>query len=90
MSNYLKFVFPAQISIERNKETVVPKYFTFMSTDCDGINAYFHCLVFYEQISSDLQKDFDKATAESRQQRQKEDEEHRHYNLSFKMKMSKT
>ena len=48
MSSYLKFVFPASISIERSDEAVVPKFFTFMSTDENGINAYFHCFIFYE------------------------------------------
>jgi hypothetical protein len=50
MQSYLKFVFPAQISIERQQESdiIVPKFFTFMSTDSDGFNAYFHCLIFYE------------------------------------------
>lgn len=48
MSSYLKFVFPSSISLERQDENVVPKFFTFMSTDDQGINAYFHCLIFYE------------------------------------------
>ena len=48
MKPYLKFVFPEKISIERSDRTVAPKYFTFMSTDGDGVNAYFHCLIFHE------------------------------------------
>lgn len=48
MEPYLKFVFPERISIERRVQSVVPKFYTFMSTDGDGINAYFHCLIFYE------------------------------------------
>ena len=28
--------------------SVVPKFFTFMSTDENAVNAYFHCLIFYE------------------------------------------
>jgi hypothetical protein len=51
MQPYLKFVFPDKISIERQQASVVPKFFTFMSTDGDGINAYFHCLIFHEQFS---------------------------------------
>ena len=51
MNPYLKFVFPENISIEKQYESVVPKFFTFMSTDGDGVNSYFHCLIFHEQIS---------------------------------------
>lgn len=60
MEPYLKFVFPERITIERRVESVVPKFYTFMSTDGDGINAYFHCLIFYEQFSLyDIKQDFD-------------------------------
>lgn len=48
MENYLKFVFPSNISIEHDDQQVKPKFFTFMSTDANGINAYYHCLIFYE------------------------------------------
>lgn len=48
MEKYLKFIFPEKISIERQQKSVVPKFFTFMCTDGDGNNSYFHCLTFYE------------------------------------------
>jgi hypothetical protein len=48
MESYLKFVFPEKISIEQRDLNVIPKFFTFMSTDGEGSNSYFHCLVFYE------------------------------------------
>jgi len=51
MNSYLKFIFPQGVSVETNKENVVPKFFTFMSTDENGINAYFHCLIFFEQFT---------------------------------------
>ncbi len=73
MEPYLKFVFPERITIERRVESVVPKFYTFMSTDGDGINAYFHCLIFYEQFSLyDIKKDFDveATTAAEKQRRQ--------------------
>lgn len=70
MANYLKFVFPGMISIERSDEAVVPKFFTFMSTDENGINAYFHCLIFYEQFSmDDIKFDFDPEAAQNRTER---------------------
>lgn len=28
-----------------------PKFFTFMSTDSDGFNAFYHCLIFYDEIN---------------------------------------
>jgi hypothetical protein len=70
MANYLKFVFPGSISIERSDEAVVPKFFTFMSTDENGINAYFHCLIFHEQFSmDDIKFDFDPEAAQNRIER---------------------
>lgn len=30
---------------------MIPKFFTFMCTDSEGINSYFHCLIYYEQFS---------------------------------------
>ena len=48
MEPYLKFIYPEMISIERNTKDVIPKFFTFMSTDVEGSNSYFHCLVYYE------------------------------------------
>ena len=74
MEPYLKFVYPERISIERRVQSVVPKFYTFMSTDGDGINAYFHCLIFYEQFSLyDIKKDFDfeAPTAAEKLRRQK-------------------
>lgn len=65
MEPYLKFVYPEKISIERQEQSVVPKFFTFMSTDGDGVNAYFHCLIFYEQFSLyEIKNDFDPVTAQ--------------------------
>jgi hypothetical protein len=48
MEPYLKFVYPEKISIERQQKAVVPQFYTFMCTDGDGINSYFHCLIFWE------------------------------------------
>ena len=60
MRLYLKFVFPEKITIERDERSVAPKFFTFMSTDPEGVNAYFHCLIFYEQFSQyEIKHDFD-------------------------------
>ena len=60
MESYLKFVFPENISIEQRALEVIPKFFTFMSTDAEGSNSYFHCLLFYEQFTRhDIQVDFD-------------------------------
>ncbi len=57
---FLKFVFPKQISIEQSDSDVIPKYFTFMSTEGDGSVSYFHSLIFYEQITQhDIKEDFD-------------------------------
>ena len=55
MQSYLKFIFPAKITIEKTQasDAVVPKFFTFMSTDSDGYNAYFHCLLFFEQFTNE-------------------------------------
>ena len=68
MQSYLKFIFPSKIAIERteNSDAVVPKFFTFMSTDSDGHNAYFHCLFFFEQFTNDdIKADFDNVVLES-------------------------
>ena len=57
---FLKFVFPKKISIEQSDSDVIPKYFTFMSTEGDGSVSYFHSLIFYEQITNhDIKEDFD-------------------------------
>ena len=38
-----------------------------MSTDGEGTNSYYHCLVFYEQFTQhDIQYDFDQEGAEIR------------------------
>jgi hypothetical protein len=59
MEQYLKFVFPENIQIEKklvqkpgqHQESVIPKFFTFMCTDGEGINSFFHCLIYYEMFS---------------------------------------
>jgi hypothetical protein len=28
-----------------------PKFYTFMMTDADGFNSFFHVLIFYEEIN---------------------------------------
>jgi hypothetical protein len=28
-----------------------PKFFTFMSTDSEGFNSFFHCLIFYDEVN---------------------------------------
>ena len=34
-----------------------------MSTDSDGFNSFFHCLIFYEEINeAEIEMDFDKVT----------------------------
>lgn len=92
MQSYLQFVFPAQISIERQQESdiIVPKFFTFMATDSDGFTSYFHCLIFYEQFTKDeIKNDFDKVVQErarkSSFKREKGDEDQKN-NLNFQMK----
>jgi len=92
MQSYLKFIFPAKITIERKEESdsVVPKFFTFMSTDCDGHNAYFHCLVFFEYFTNeDIKNDFDNVLLESRRKSvHRKHEDHRN-NLNFHLKQAK-
>lgn len=40
-----------------------PKFYTFMSTDSDGFNSFFHCLIVFEEINDfDISTDFDKVT----------------------------
>jgi len=39
------------VTIERERKDVIPKFFTFMCTDSEGINSYFHVLIYYEQFS---------------------------------------
>ena len=52
MYGYLKFIFPCKISIEHNcNQSLVPRFFTFMSTNPEGINSYYHCLIFHEQVN---------------------------------------
>ena len=48
---FLQFVFPSHIDIVKSKSKVKPKFFTFMSTNCEGMNTYFHCLTFFEKFS---------------------------------------
>lgn len=37
-----------------------PIFYTFMSTDSDGFNYFFHCLIFYEEINdAEIANDFD-------------------------------
>jgi len=86
MANYLKFVFSDNISIERSDNEVVPKFFTFMSTDENGSNAYFHCFIFYEQFNmDDIKYDFDPEAASHRFERQRDGTEN---NLSASMQQS--
>lgn len=60
MEQYLKFVYPERISIERKLDSTAPKFFTFMSTDGNGINCYFHSLIYWEQFTlHDIKKDYD-------------------------------
>lgn len=57
---FLKFVFPDKIEIKQDESDVVPKFFTFMSTDAEGQVAFFHCLTFYEKYTLDgLRSDYD-------------------------------
>jgi hypothetical protein len=51
MDSYLKFIFPEAVSLERQRTAVVPKFFTFMCTNAEGINSYFHCLIYFEQFT---------------------------------------
>lgn len=59
-----------------------------MSTDGDGINAYFHCLIFYEQFTLyDIKKDFDfEATSAAEKRRHKS----RHVSSAHNSPMSKS
>ena len=89
MQSYLKFIFPAKITIERTEESdsVVPKFFTFMSTDSDGHNAYFHCLLFFEQFTNDdIKNDFDNVLLESRRKSVHRKHEDQRNNLNFHLK----
>jgi hypothetical protein len=57
---FLKFVFPDYITITCVVEETVPKFYTFMSTNPDGKNAFYHSLIFYEKFyAHDLKTDFD-------------------------------
>lgn len=59
--NVLQFVYPCQVTLELNAHA--PKFYTFMSTDEDGFNSFFHCLIVYEEINDlDIVSDFDKVT----------------------------
>ena len=61
MKNYLKFIFPENVSIERDVNNTIPKFFTFMSTNSDGVNSYFHNFIYYEQFTTDqMLAEFDK------------------------------
>ena len=67
MRQYLKHIFPNKISIEYAvREEIIPRFFTFMCTDAEGINTYFHCLFYYEQINKfDVLHDDDPMIAET-------------------------
>jgi len=57
---FLKFVFPDKIEIKYDENDVVPKFFTFMSTDAEGMVAFFHCLIYYEKYTlNDIFNDYD-------------------------------
>lgn len=37
-----------------------PKFFTFMSTDSEGFNSFFHCLIFYDEVNdAEINFEFD-------------------------------
>jgi len=57
---FLKFVFPNKIDFKYDEKEVVPKFFTFMSTDAEGMVAFFHCLIYYEKYTlNDIFNDYD-------------------------------
>ena len=52
------------MQIHEQVSLVAPKFFTFMTTDQDGYNSYFHCLIYYERFTKELiNYDFDANTA---------------------------
>lgn len=42
-------MFPERVAVEFNAQD--PKFYSFMTTDRDAFNQYFHVLVFYEEIN---------------------------------------
>jgi hypothetical protein len=68
VSMFLKFVFPDKIEIKQDESDVVPKFFTFMSTDAEGMVAFFHCLIYYEKYTlNDIFNDYDEGNERVRQ-----------------------
>jgi hypothetical protein len=64
---FLKFVFPDKIEIKQDESDVVPKFFTFMSTDAEGQVAFFHCLTYYEKYTlNDIFNDYDEGNEKVR------------------------
>ena len=62
----------------------MPKFFTFMSTDENGSNSYFHCLIFYEFFTqSDIISDFDIAAAKHREDRIKHEKQKRDFKANI-------
>ena len=61
MVPYMKFVFPDLIDLTSGQnEQITPKFFTFMATDAEGVNTYFHCLTFSELFySNEIKIDFE-------------------------------
>ncbi len=76
---YIRFVYPDMINLEFNPQA--PRFFSFMSTDADGLNAYFHVLNFYEEINeAEIKFDFDlapdqRARMKKKKQSDRKDEE---------------
>jgi hypothetical protein len=54
-------VFPDLIDLTSGQnEQITPKFFTFMATDAEGVNSYFHCLTFSELFySNEIKIDFE-------------------------------
>ena len=53
-------IFPSKIERAEitSKESIVPKFFTFVSTDELGINTFFHCLTYYELFTKQEAKNW--------------------------------
>ena len=55
---YFPFIFSQ--GLDFSAKPMPEKFFSFMSTDENGFNEFFHCLSFHEEISQiDLQYDFE-------------------------------
>ena len=50
----LNFVFPDKVRVNFTENDSIPKFFTFVGTDGDVEQQYFHTLIYYEKISKEV------------------------------------